>query len=234
VVSPDAVGETSYMESRFRDRGDAGRQLALALRAYAHGADLVVLALPRGGVPVGFEVAMALAAPLEVFVVRKLGVPWHDELAMGAIASGGVRILDHEIIRAARVTEDDIERVTAVEQVELERREQLYRGDRPFPDVRGRTVILVDDGLATGSTMLAAVEAIRMEEPARIVVAVPVASPDTCRAFREIVDEMVCVETPDPFQAVGLWYLDFSQTTDEEVHELLDRSRAAPGTIAPR
>jgi putative phosphoribosyl transferase len=213
------------MYSRFRDRRDAGRRLALELHAYAHRVDLIVLALPRGGVPVGFEVAAALAAPLDVFVVRKLGLPWQDELAMGAIASGGVCILDRDLIRLAQVTDAELARVAAAERVELERRERLYRGDRSLPDVRGKTVILVDDGLATGSTMLAAVEALRIEEPARIVVAVPVASRDTCDAFRDIVDEIVCAETPDPFRAVGLWYADFSQTTDEEVHDLLEHAR---------
>ena len=215
----------SSMHPRYRDRRDAGRMLALELSAYADRADVVVLALPRGGVPVGFEVAMALGAPLDVFVVRKLGLPWHDELAMGAIASGGVRILDHELIRAAGVSVEEITRVTAVEQTELARRERLYRGDRPFPDLRGKTVLLVDDGLATGSTMLAAVEALRLEQPSRIVVAVPVGARQTCHAFRHIADEVVCAETPEPFRAVGGWYANFSQTTDEEVHDLLERTR---------
>jgi putative phosphoribosyl transferase len=215
------------MHSRFRDRHDAGRRLASELRAYANRADVIVLALPRGGVPVGHEVASALGAPLDVFVVRKLGVPWQEELAMGAIASGGVRVLDHDLIRMARVSDADVARVTAAEQAELERREHQYRDDRPFPDLRGKTVILVDDGLATGSTMRAAVMALRQEGPARIVVAVPVAAPETCNAFRQIADEIICAETPEPFQAVGIWYDDFSQTTDEEVHELLARARQA-------
>jgi putative phosphoribosyl transferase len=212
------------MVSHFRDRHDAGRRLAAELRAYANRPDVIVLALPRGGVPVGYEVAKELGAPLDVFVVRKLGLPWHEELAMGAIASGGVRVLDHGLLRVARVSDADLARVTATEQAELERRERQYRGDRPFPDVRGKTVILVDDGLATGATMRAAVEALRQEGPARIVVAVPVAAPETCDAMREAADEVVCAETPEPFRAVGLWYDDFSQTTDEEVHELLDRA----------
>jgi predicted phosphoribosyltransferase len=213
------------MVTRFRDRTDAGRRLAAELRDYAHDPDAIVLALPRGGVPVGYEVATALGLPLEVFVVRKLGVPWHEELAMGALASGGVRFLDEDLIRLARVTREDVERVTGWEQAELERRERLYRGDRPFPDLRGRTVILVDDGLATGSTMRAAVTALRQEGPARIIVAVPVAAPETCAAFQHVADEIVCAETPEPFQAVGLWYDDFSQTTDDEVHELLEQAR---------
>jgi predicted phosphoribosyltransferase len=220
------------MRFRFRDRHDAGRRLASELHAYAHRPDVIVLALPRGGVPVGYEVAAALAAPLDVFVVRKLGLPWHEELAMGAIASGGVRVLDPELIRIARVSEDDIQRITAIEQAELERRERQYRGNRPIPDVRGKTVILVDDGLATGSTMRAAVAALRQEEPARIVVAVPVAARDTCNAFKGVADEIICVETPEPFDAVGLWYDDFSPTTDEDVHELLERARRSTHAAA--
>ncbi len=215
------------MNSRFRNRREAGQQLSAKLQQYAGQPDVIVLALPRGGVPVGFEVATALDVPLDVFVVRKLGLPWHEELAIGALASGGVRFLDQDLIRVAGVSDDDIRRVTAVEQIELERRERLYRGDRPFPDLAGKTVILVDDGLATGSTMRAAVAALRQEDPARVIVAVPVASPDTCEAFRDIADDIVCAATPEPFHAVGLWYEDFSQTTDEEVHYLLDQARAA-------
>jgi putative phosphoribosyl transferase len=215
------------MSPRFRDRRDAGQRLAHELRHYAHRPDLIVLALPRGGVPIGFEVAQALGAPLDVFVVRKLGLPWHDELAMGAIASGGVRVLDRSLIRVARVSEAELARVIAVEEAELARRERRYRGDRPFPNLRGKTAILVDDGLATGATMRAAVEALRLEEPSRIVVAVPVAAPQTCDAFRDVADEVVCAITPEPFRAVGLWYADFSQTTDEEVHDLLERARGA-------
>jgi predicted phosphoribosyltransferase len=213
------------MRSRFRDRQDAGRRLASELRVYANRPDVLVLALPRGGVPVGFEVAMALNVPLDVFVVRKLGLPWQQELAIGAIASGGVRVLDRDLIRVARVNDADVERVTATEKAELARQERQYRGDRPFPDLHEKTVILIDDGLATGSTMRAGVEALREEGPARIVVAVPVASPETCEAFRDIADDIICAETPEPFRAVGLWYDDFSQTTDEEVHDLLDRAR---------
>jgi predicted phosphoribosyltransferase len=213
--------------SLFRNRSEAGRQLAASLRAYANRDDVVVLALPRGGVPVAFEIANALNSPLDVFVVRKVGLPWHEELAIGALASGGVRLLNEELIEAYHVDRRDVDRVMRREQAELERREKLYRSDRPFPDLRNKTVILVDDGLATGSTMRVAVEALRKEGPARIVVAVPVAAPETCDAFRDIADEIVCSVTPEPFYAVGLWYDDFSQTTDEEVHDLLARARAA-------
>jgi putative phosphoribosyl transferase len=213
------------MSRRFRNRSEAGRRLAAELQAYAHRSDVIVLALPRGGVPVGFEVASALQAPLDVFVVRKLGLPWHEEFAMGALASGGVRVLDDDVIRIAGVSETDIQRVITVEQAELERREQQYRGARPFPDLSGKTIILVDDGLATGATMRVAVAALRKKGPARVVVAVPVAAPEVCDAFREVADEIMCVETPELFQAVGQWYDDFSQTTDSEVHALLDRSR---------
>lgn len=215
------------MFPRFRDRREAGRRLAEELPEYAHRPDVIVLALPRGGVPVGYEVARALGVPLDVFIVRKLGLPWHEELAMGAIASGGVRVLDRDLMRVARVDEQQLQQVIDVEQAELERREQRYRGDRPFPDLHGRTVILVDDGLATGATMQAAVAALRAEGPTKIVVAVPVAAPSTCAAFRDVADEIVCAVTPEPFRAVGLWYDDFSQTTDDEVHELLEDSRAA-------
>lgn len=213
------------MMRRFRNRRDAGEGLARSLQPYAGRTDVVVLALPRGGVPVGYEVAEAISAPLEVFVVRKLGIPWHEELAMGALASGGVRFLDESLIRSAGVTDAEVARVTAAEQEELERRERLYRGDRPFPSLEGKTAILVDDGLATGSTMRAAVEALRLEGPARIVVAVPVAAMETCEAFRSIADEVVCAMTPESFNAVGLWYEDFSQTSDREVHELLAAAR---------
>lgn len=215
------------MIERFRDRRDAGKRLAEELHRYANRPDVMVLALPRGGVPVGFEVATALDSPLDVFVVRKLGLPWHEELAMGALARGGVRILDEDLIRAAGVSEEEVQRVTATEQRELERRERQYRGARPFPNLTGKTVILVDDGLATGYTMRAAVAALRQEGPARVIVAVPVAARETCAAFRDIADDIVCAVTPEPFHAVGLWYDDFSQTTDDEVRDLLDRSRSA-------
>jgi predicted phosphoribosyltransferase len=216
------------MTARYRDRRDGGRQLAAALAQYANRRDVIVLALPRGGVPVGFEVATQLGAPLEVFVVRKLGVPGHEELAMGALASGGVRVLDEDLMRVAGVSAEEVQRITEAEQAELDRREREYRGDRPFPDVRGKTAILVDDGLATGASMRAAVAALRLDGPARIVVAVPVAAPETCDAFQSIADDVVCPVTPESFQAVGLWYDDFSQTTDDEVHELLARSHLVP------
>lgn len=209
------------MITRFRDRVDAGRVLARELEEYKGRPDVLVLALPRGGVPVAFEVARELGAPLDVFVVRKLGMPGHEEYAIGAIATGGVRIINSEAIRTFGVTNAEIEAVTAEERLELERRERRYRDGRPAPDVAGKTVILVDDGLATGSTMRAAVEALCQEEPARLVVAVPTAAPETCKEIAALVDEMVCAITPEPFYAVGLWYDDFGQTTDEEVHDLL-------------
>ncbi|HEY9448553.1 MAG TPA: phosphoribosyltransferase [Gemmatimonadaceae bacterium] len=215
------------MITRFRDRIEAGRVLASKLTAYSNRADVLVLGLPRGGVPVAFEVARELGAPLDVFVVRKLGMPGHEEYAIGAIATGGVRIINEEATRAFGVTNAEIEAVTAEEQLELERRERRYRDGRPAPDVAGKTVILVDDGLATGSTMRAAVEALREEGPARLVVAVPTAAPETCREIGALVDDMVCVMTPEPFYAVGLWYDDFGQTTDEEVHDLIALSAAA-------
>jgi putative phosphoribosyl transferase len=213
------------MSRPFRDRVDAGRALASHLQKYAGRGDVVVLALPRGGVPVAFEVAQALGAPLDVFIVRKLGVPGHEEYAMGAVASGGVRVVSDDVVRGLGLTERDVERVAARETAELERRERLYRGQRPEPDLEGRTVILVDDGLATGSTMKAAVKALGARKPAAIVVAVPIAASDTCRELAREVHEVVCAVTPEPFRAVGLWYEDFSQTTDEEVHALLDRGR---------
>jgi len=215
------------MMPRFHDRRDAGRKLANALRDYAGRDDVVVLALPRGGIPVGYEVAQSLGAPLDVFVVRKLGVPGHEELAVGAVASGGARVLNEDVVRMYRVTSAQLAEVTEAESAELARRERRYRGDRPFPDLRGKTVILVDDGLATGATMRAGVEALRHEGPSRIVVAVPVAAMQTCDQFRAIADDVVCVATPEPFYAVGLWYEDFAQTTDEEVDDLLGRARAA-------
>ena len=205
----------------YRDRTEAGVELAKRLGAYANRAEAIVLALPRGGVPVAYEVARALHAPLDVFLVRKLGVPGHEELAMGAVATGDVRVLNAEVVRALGIPSSVIDAVAAWELEEVRRRERLYRGDRPPPDVRGKTVILVDDGLATGSTMLAAVKALRLQQPAQIVVAVPIAAPDTCELLRAEVDDVVCAVTPEPFYAVGLWYQDFSQTTDEEVRELL-------------
>jgi putative phosphoribosyl transferase len=217
------------MWPRFSDRREAGERLADQLRSYANRPDVIVLALPRGGVPVGFEVADALRVPLDVFVVRKLGVPGQEELAMGALASGGVRVLDDELTRMAGVSAEDIERMTASASDELSRQERRYRGERPFPEVRAKTVLLIDDGLATGSTMRAAVHALRAQHPTAIVVGVPVGARETCAALRAIADDVVCIETPEPFRAVGLWYEDFSPTTDDEVHALLDRARhAAP------
>jgi putative phosphoribosyl transferase len=209
------------MARPFHDRIDAGRQLAAQLTAYANRPDVLILALPRGGVPVAFEVAQALDAPLDVFLVRKLGLPGQEELAMGAIATGGVTVLNSEVVDRLGIPDEVIDHVAAQEQRELERRERLYRNDRPPPNVRGKTVILVDDGLATGATMYAAAAALREQAPDRIVVAVPTAAPETCDAFRDAVDEIVCAITPDPFYAVGRWYEDFSQTTDDEVRDLL-------------
>src|SRR5580704_969849 len=211
----------------FPDRSEAGRLLAAKLTAYANRPDVLVLGLPRGGVPVAYEVAQALGAPLDVFVVRKLGIPGYEELAMGAVATGGVRVLNDEIVRRLRIPEYIIDAVAARELQELARRERLYRGGRPPPDVRGRTVVLVDDGLATGATMYAAIEALRQQNPARIVVAVPTASPETCEEMKTKADEVICAITPEPFQAVGRWYQDFSQTTDEEVEALLAQQGAS-------
>jgi putative phosphoribosyl transferase len=213
----------------FANRREAGRILASLLMKYADRDDVLVLALPRGGVPVGFEVAQALRAPLDVFIVRKLGVPGHDELAMGAIATGGVRVLNDDVVISLELEPEVIDAVAAREAKELARRERLYRGARPAPDVHGRTVILVDDGLATGSTMRAAVAALRKQRPARIVVAVPVAAPETCEEFKTEVDEVVCAATPRMFNGVGRWYEEFSQTTAEEVHELLAQARSCVG-----
>jgi putative phosphoribosyl transferase len=212
------------MRRRFRDRTEAGQLLAQKLATYAHRPDVLVLALPRGGVPVAFEVAWALDAPLDLFLVRKLGVPGREELAMGAIATGGVRVLNEEVVEALRIPEEVIAVTAAREQQELRRRERLYRDDRPGPEVRGRTIILIDDGLATGSTMRAAAAALRQQQPARLIVAVPTAAPEACAEFQAEVDEVICATTPDPFYAVGLWYEDFSQTTDEEVGNLLERA----------
>ena len=208
---------------RFRNRTDAGRQLAEKLAAYANRPDVLVLALPRGGVPVAFELARAFGAPLDVFLVRKLGVPGYEELAMGAVATGGVRVLNDEIVRGLGISEHEIDAVVARELRELSRRDRLYRGDRPPSDVAGRTVILVDDGLATGATMRAAVQALRQQQPGRIVAAVPIASPDTCQVLKAEADDVICAITPEPFFAVGHWYDDFTQTTDDEVRELLAR-----------
>jgi putative phosphoribosyl transferase len=212
----------------FQDRFQAGRLLASKLSYLANRPDVVVLALPRGGVPVGYEVAKALNAPLDVFVVRKLGVPGHKELAMGAIASGGVRVLNENVIRKLGIPNEVVETVAEEEERELERREREYRDGRPPIEIRGRTVILVDDGLATGSSMRVAVLALRKKNPAQIIVAVPVAAPATCAEFESEVDQVICAVTPEPFWAVGQWYTDFSQTSDEEVRDLLRRAASLP------
>jgi putative phosphoribosyl transferase len=217
--------------SRFRDRSEAGRRLAAALERYAASPNLLVLALPRGGVPVGYEVARALNAPLDVMLVRKLGVPGHEELAMGAIASGGIRILSDEVIAAFAIPERVIATVAAREQEELNRQEKMYRNGRPPPMIRGRTVILVDDGLATGSTMRAAARAIRVQEPEFLVVAVPVAPEETCVELRREVDQVICALSPTPFFAVGNWYEDFSQIGDEAVQRILERATSLSGVL---
>lgn len=214
----------------YDDRRHAGAELAVRLAHYKGRQDVVVLALPRGGVPVAYEVARALEAPMDVFLVRKLGVPGHRELAMGAIASGGVRVLNDEVIQWLRIPESAIDDVAREEQAELERREKAYRKGRTPIDLRGRLVILIDDGLATGATMKAAVRAARAHAPARVIVAVPVGAPDTCREFAHVADEIICARAPEQFSAVGQWYRDFSQTSDEEVRLLLDSdSEPVPG-----
>ncbi|HWQ32869.1 MAG TPA: phosphoribosyltransferase [Blastocatellia bacterium] len=213
---------------RFQNRTEAGKKLAGKLAAYARRPDVLVLALPRGGVPVAFEVAEALQVPLDVFLVRKLGVPGNEELAMGAIATGGVRVLNQDVVSYLNIPAAAIEEIAAREMMELERRERAYRGHRPQPDISGKTIILVDDGMATGTTMRAAVAALREHQPKQIIVAAPVAARTTCEAFEEMADDIVCIcdYTPESFFAVGLWYEDFTQTTDEEVRSLLER--AAP------
>lgn len=213
----------------FTDRHAAGTALAERLKEFAGRSDVVVLALPRGGVPVAYEVARALNAPLDVFVVRKLGVPGHEELAMGAIASGDVRVLNQDVLAWYRLTESDVDAVARLEKAELERRERLYRGGRSLVPIEGRVVIVIDDGLATGSTMRAAVEAVRRLKPSQIVVAVPVGARDTCDQLRQVADDAICLMMPASFSAVGQWYLDFSQTTDDDVRRLLasvDQDRA--------
>ena len=205
----------------FQDRTEAGQRLAEKLTEYANRPDVIVLALPRGGVPVAFQVAHALHAPLDVFIVRKLGVPGHEELAMGAIAGSGVRVLNREVIEGWHIPQEVIDSVTRNEAIELERRERLYRDYRPLPEIKGKTVLLIDDGLATGSTMRAAVRALREGRPARLVAAVPVAGGVAYERMRHLADDVICAEMPDPFYSVGMWYRNFSQTTDEEVRVLL-------------
>jgi putative phosphoribosyl transferase len=227
------MGNESMAESDvFRDRADAGRKLAAHLDEYAGRPDVLVLGLVRGGVPVAFEVARALEAPLDVLLVRKLGVPGHEELAMGAIASGGTRVLNEEVVRSLEIPEETIAAVAADEQRELERRERLYRGGREPLPVAGRTAILVDDGLATGASMRAAALALEQQRAGEVVVAVPVAPPATCAALEQQVDRIVCARTPEVFYAVGAWYEDFSQVSDDEVRELLRRA-AEPQARAP-
>ncbi|MBI4469832.1 MAG: phosphoribosyltransferase [Acidobacteria bacterium] len=211
------------MTIRYENRKEAGQLLASELMSYAGRADVTVLALPRGGVPVAMEVADALNAPLDVFVVRKLGVPGHRELAMGAIATGGVLVINEEIVRFLKIPSEAIRAIAEEERRELSRREYAYRGDRPSPKLEDRIVILVDDGMATGSTMRAAISAVREQDPAMIIVAVPVAAASTCEELRLEVDLVVCPMMPEAFSAVGAWYDDFSPTTDEEVRDLLDR-----------
>jgi predicted phosphoribosyltransferase len=217
---------------RYENRYDAGRRLALSLAEYAGRPDVTVLALPRGGVPVGFEIARALRVPLDVFVVRKLGVPGQPEFAMGAIASGGALVLDQQTISDLRISRAAVERVIAMERAELARREELFRGSRPPVDVSGRTIILVDDGLATGSTVQAAIAALRKEGPASVIVAAPVGSREACGAIGAVTDGCLCAMIPDRFYAVGLWYEDFSETTDAEVRQLLSRAEELDGAVS--
>ena len=212
----------------FVDRHDAGRVLASRLARYAGRDDVLVLGLPRGGVPVAYEVAQALGAPMDLFLVRKLGTPGHRELAMGAIASGGIRVLNKEVVRWYRIPELEIERVVREEEQELDRRERAYREGRPPPNLENRIVILIDDGLATGSTMRAAAQAVRQRHPSRVVVAVPVGARDTCAELANVADEVICARMPEPFSAVGQWYLDFAQTDDDEVRRLLQQSTITP------
>ncbi len=215
----------NVMSRLFHDRTEAGRALAGLLATYAHRDDVLILALPRGGVPVAFEVAQALDAPLDILVVRKLGLPTNEELAMGALASGNVRVLNDEVVDSFGIPESVIAAVADKERIELERRERLYRGDTPFPALHDKTIVLVDDGVATGSTMRAAVAALRRQHPNRIIVAVPVAPPSTCEILRSEADEVVSVATPEPFYAVGQWYMIFDQTPDWQVRDLYERSK---------
>lgn len=219
------TAEADIQITAFADRRHAGQLLARRLAEYANREDVLVLALPRGGVPVAFEVAFALGAPLDVFTVRKIGAPWNEEFAIGAIASGGIVLLDRPLIEEYGIALSDVDRIVAVERREMERRDRLFRGNRPFPDLTGKTVIVVDDGLATGASMLAAVDALKARRPQRVIVAAPVGSVEACRTLRGVVDRCLCVFTPEPFYGVGMWYEDFEQTTDAEVILLLDRAR---------
>lgn len=222
------------MRKRFADRSEAGQQLATRLLAFAGRPDTLVLALPRGGVPVGFEIARALAVPLDVFIVRKIGVPDQPELAMGAIASGGVEVVNQQTMDVLGIDEATFRAVVERERAELARREQAYRGGRPALDIRGRRVIVVDDGLATGASMRSAVQALRRQEPAQIVVAVPVGAPGTCETLAQIADDLVCLHMPEPFYAIGLWYEDFSQTSDVQVRTMLEQAREfSAHTVGP-
>jgi putative phosphoribosyl transferase len=220
------------MAIRFDNRQQAGEFLAAKLTAYADRPDVLVLALPRGGVPVGFALARMLHVPLDIFLVRKLGAPGYEELAMGAMASGGVRVVNAEVINILRISDEVIERVAAREQREIDQRERQYRAGLPAPPIWGRTIILVDDGLATGATMRAAATAVRHHHPARLIVAVPTAAPETCAELRAEADEVVCAATPEPFYAVGLWYADFIQVTDAEVRDLLAQAARLPHATA--
>lgn len=212
------------MQLPISDRIAAGESLAEELSGYRDRDDVIVLALPRGGVPVAFEVASALNVRLDLVLVRKLGLPFHSELAMGAIASGGVRVLNEDVVSAYAVKDEDIEAVAVKEQAELDRRNRAYRGDRPFPDLKDQCVILVDDGIATGATMLAAIDAVRQQHAAEIKVAVPVAPPDTVLRLNKRADEVICLATPEPFYAIGGWYKEFGQVSDEEVLDLIQRA----------
>ena len=216
------------MFQQFENKHEAGKQLADALIDYAGRQDCLILALPRGGVPVAYEVAKILSLPLDVLLVRKLGVPDHEEFAMGAIASGGIRILNHDILQQLYISPEDVEQVTTKERIELERRDQLYRGNLPMPDIKGKNIIVVDDGLATGATMKAAIAALRETNAANIIVAVPVGAVATCHELAKLADKVVCLYRPEPFGGVGKWYVDFSQTSDREVQQLLAHSKHQP------
>jgi len=219
---------------RYKNRAEAAGQLADLLQAYANRSDVLVLALPRGGVPIAYEIAQRLNAALDLMLVRKLGVPGHEELAMGAIAPGGTQVLNDEVIRGLGISKETIDQVAAVELHELRRRERAYRGERPAPRIQGRCIILVDDGLATGATMRAAIAVVRQQQPSEIVVAVPVAPPDTVAALRQEADAVICPATPEPFLGIGRWYEDFAQVTDEDVRALLERAwQRQPAPEAP-